>query len=46
TDPARRPEEIADAEGRALYRLIRQRTLAAFMRPARLRVTTLVLEKE
>jgi DNA topoisomerase-1 len=42
----RTPEEVADPEGQLLYRLIRQRTLAAYMRPARLRVVTVTLEKE
>jgi DNA topoisomerase-1 len=45
-DVRRSPEEVQTAEGQLLYRLIWSRFLAAQMRPARIQVVTLTLEKE
>lgn len=45
TDPDRQPGDVPPGEERLLYRLIWSRFLAAFMRPARVRVVTLTLEK-
>ena len=44
-DAARPAEELSDPAENALYRLIRARFLAAYMRPARLKVIHLTLEK-
>jgi DNA topoisomerase-1 len=44
-DVRRSPEEVQMAEGQLLYRLIWSRFLAAQMRPARIQVVTLTLEK-
>ncbi len=46
TDVSRPPDAVPDPHAQALYRLIRLRFLAAFMRPARVRVVALTLEKE
>jgi len=45
-DVRRSPEEVQTAQGQLLYRLIWSRFLAAQMRPARIQVVTLTLEKE
>ncbi len=45
TDPAIMPERLGNPQAQALYRLIRNRFLAAFMRPARVRLVSLTLEK-
>lgn len=45
TDPGKPAEELTDPELQVLYRLIRSRFLAAFMRPARVRQVTVTLEK-
>lgn len=46
TDPARAPDALSvTPQEQLLYRLVWQRFLAAHMRPARLKVITLVLEK-
>ncbi len=45
TDPARSPAQVPAGETRQLYDLVWRRSLAAFLRPARLRVVTLTLEK-
>jgi DNA topoisomerase-1 len=44
-DVRRSPEEVQMAEGQLLYRLIWSRFLAGHMRPARIQVVTLTLEK-
>lgn len=46
TDPARAPDGLSVAlQEQLLYRLIWQRFLAAHMRPARIQVVTVILEK-
>jgi len=42
----RSPEEVDTAEGQLLYRLIWSRFLATQMRPARMKIVTVTLEKE
>lgn len=44
-DPRVTAEDITDAQQAVLYRLIRARFLAAFMRPARIQEVTIILEK-
>jgi len=46
SDPLRGPETVSGAVEQLLYRLIWSRFLAAHMRPARIQVVTLTLEKE
>ncbi len=44
-NPATRPESVPAGEERLLYRLVWARFLAAFLRPAKVQVVTLTLEK-